>query len=78
LHPDFTLDSLRTVVSELIACFPVYRTYISAEAGVSEAERQVILRAVRAAKRRNAAGRRLDLRLSAGYSSPGKIRLIGQ
>ena len=55
LHRDFTLDSLRTVVRELIACFPVYRTYISPEAGVSEADRQVILRAVRAAKRRNAA-----------------------
>jgi (1->4)-alpha-D-glucan 1-alpha-D-glucosylmutase len=55
LHRDFTLDSLRTVVRESIACFPVYRTYISAEAGVSEADRQVILRAVRAAKRRNAA-----------------------
>jgi (1->4)-alpha-D-glucan 1-alpha-D-glucosylmutase len=55
LHRDFTLDSLRTVVRELIACFPVYRTYVSDEAGVSEADRQVILRAVRAAKRRNAA-----------------------
>jgi (1->4)-alpha-D-glucan 1-alpha-D-glucosylmutase len=55
LHRDFTLDSLRTVVRELVACFPVYRTYISAEAGVSEADRQVIVRAVRAAKRRNAA-----------------------
>jgi (1->4)-alpha-D-glucan 1-alpha-D-glucosylmutase len=55
LHRDFTLDSLRTVVRELIACFPVYRTYISAETGVSEADRQVVLRAVRAAKRRNAA-----------------------
>jgi (1->4)-alpha-D-glucan 1-alpha-D-glucosylmutase len=55
LHRDFTLDSLRTVVRELIACFPVYRTYISAETGVSEADRQVILRALRAAKRRNAA-----------------------
>jgi (1->4)-alpha-D-glucan 1-alpha-D-glucosylmutase len=55
LHRDFTLDSLRTVVRELIACFPVYRTYISDESGVSEADRQVILRAVRTAKRRNAA-----------------------
>jgi (1->4)-alpha-D-glucan 1-alpha-D-glucosylmutase len=55
LHRDFTLDSLSTVVRELIACFPVYRTYISADEGVSEADRQVILRAVRAAKRRNAA-----------------------
>ena len=55
LHRDFTLDSLSTVVRELIACFPVYRTYITAESGVSEADRQVILRATRAAKRRNAA-----------------------
>jgi len=55
LHRDFTIDSLRTAIRELIACFPVYRTYITAEAGVSEADRQVILRAVRAAKRRNAA-----------------------
>jgi (1->4)-alpha-D-glucan 1-alpha-D-glucosylmutase len=42
-------------VSELIACFPVYRTYITAESGVSEIDRHVILRAIRAAKRRNAA-----------------------
>jgi (1->4)-alpha-D-glucan 1-alpha-D-glucosylmutase len=55
LHRDFTLDTLSTVVRELIACFPVYRTYISAETGVSESDRHVILRAVRAAKRRNAA-----------------------
>lgn len=55
LHRDFTLDSLRTVIRELIACFPVYRTYITAESGVSEADRQVVLRALRAAKRRNAA-----------------------
>jgi (1->4)-alpha-D-glucan 1-alpha-D-glucosylmutase len=55
LHRDFTLDSLSAVVSELIACFPVYRTYITAGNGVSETDRHVILRAIRAAKRRNAA-----------------------
>jgi (1->4)-alpha-D-glucan 1-alpha-D-glucosylmutase len=55
LHRDFTLDSLSTVVRELVACFPVYRTYITEESGVSEADRQVIQRAIRAAKRRNAA-----------------------
>ena len=55
MHRDFTLDSLSGVVRELIACFPVYRTYINAESGVSETDRLVILRAVRAAKRRNAA-----------------------
>jgi (1->4)-alpha-D-glucan 1-alpha-D-glucosylmutase len=53
MHRDFTLDSLSGVVRELIACFPVYRTYIND--GVSETDRMVILRAVRAAKRRNAA-----------------------
>ena len=55
LHRDFTLDSLSTVVRELVACFPVYRTYISEESGVSEADRQVIQHAIRIAKRRNAA-----------------------
>jgi (1->4)-alpha-D-glucan 1-alpha-D-glucosylmutase len=55
LHRDFTLDSLSTVVRELIACFPVYRTYITAESGVSETDRQVVLRAVRTVKRRNPA-----------------------
>jgi (1->4)-alpha-D-glucan 1-alpha-D-glucosylmutase len=55
LHRDFTLDSLRTVVREVIACFPVYRTYVSEESAASESDRQVVLRAVRAAKRRNAA-----------------------
>jgi (1->4)-alpha-D-glucan 1-alpha-D-glucosylmutase len=54
LHRDFTLDSLSVVVRDLIACFPVYRTYIGEEDSVvSEADRQVVLRAVRAAKRRN-------------------------
>jgi (1->4)-alpha-D-glucan 1-alpha-D-glucosylmutase len=55
LHRDFTLDSLSTVVRELVACFPVYRTYITEDADVSEADRQVIQRAIRVAKRRNAA-----------------------
>ncbi|MBV9390517.1 MAG: malto-oligosyltrehalose synthase, partial [Verrucomicrobia bacterium] len=54
LHRDFTLDSLRTVLRELIAGFPVYRTYISEQSGVSEVDRKVITRAIRAAKRRNA------------------------
>jgi len=55
LHRDFTLDLLRTVVREVIACFPVYRTYVSEESGASESDRQVVFKAVRAAKRRNAA-----------------------
>src|SRR5260370_33550553 len=51
----FSLDPLSGVVRELMCCFPVYGTYIEAENGVSETDRLVILRAVRAAKRRNAA-----------------------
>ncbi|MBV9492272.1 MAG: malto-oligosyltrehalose synthase [Verrucomicrobia bacterium] len=53
LHRDFTRDSLSVVVRDLIACFPVYRTYIGDDQVVSEADRQVVLRAARAAKRRN-------------------------
>ncbi len=55
LHRDFTLDSLSTAVREAVACFPVYRTYIMEETGVSETDRQIILRVIRAAKRRNVA-----------------------
>jgi (1->4)-alpha-D-glucan 1-alpha-D-glucosylmutase len=55
LHRDFTLDSLTTGVREVVACFPVYRTYISEESGVSEVDRQIILRVIRTAKRRNLA-----------------------
>ena len=28
---DFTLDSLRFALREVIACFPVYRTYVTEE-----------------------------------------------
>ncbi|HEX6910374.1 MAG TPA: malto-oligosyltrehalose synthase [Longimicrobium sp.] len=53
---DFTYGSLLDALRELVACFPVYRTYIDAEAGhVSEADRRTVERAVRAAKRRNRA-----------------------
>jgi (1->4)-alpha-D-glucan 1-alpha-D-glucosylmutase len=55
LHRDFTLDSLSTAVREIIACFPVYRTYISADDGVSETDRQIVFRVIRSAKRRNLA-----------------------
>ncbi len=53
---DFTYGSLLDALRELVACFPVYRTYIDAEAGhVSGADREVVEHAVRAAKRRNRA-----------------------
>ncbi|MFO0896870.1 MAG: malto-oligosyltrehalose synthase [Pirellulales bacterium] len=51
---DFTHTSLRTALRELIACFPVYRSYIRPQAvAVSNEDRQRIHEAVRMAKRRN-------------------------
>jgi (1->4)-alpha-D-glucan 1-alpha-D-glucosylmutase len=49
---DFTLNTLRLALREIIACFPVYRTYIGM-GRMSERDRQVILRTVAQAKRRN-------------------------
>jgi (1->4)-alpha-D-glucan 1-alpha-D-glucosylmutase len=52
---DFTLYSLISTLKDVIACFPVYRTYIDAEHPVSDADRARIETAVRCAKRRAAA-----------------------
>lgn len=49
---DFTLNSLRNVLQEVIACFPIYRTYVT-PAGFTEADRQAIDSAIGAARRRN-------------------------
>jgi (1->4)-alpha-D-glucan 1-alpha-D-glucosylmutase len=51
---DFTLNSLRIALREILACFPVYRTYIR-EGHVPEHDQQVLCRAVAQAKRRNPA-----------------------
>jgi (1->4)-alpha-D-glucan 1-alpha-D-glucosylmutase len=51
---DFTLYALRAGLIELVACFPVYRTYI-ADGRVDERDRRYILQAVAGAKRRNPA-----------------------
>lgn len=51
---DFTLHSLTDAIREVIACFPVYRTYID-EAGVLERDRHYIDAAVALAKQRNLA-----------------------
>ncbi len=50
---DFTLQALARAVSETIACFPVYRTYLAPGRPVSPEDRGVIERAIAAAKRRN-------------------------
>ncbi|MDG3005617.1 malto-oligosyltrehalose synthase [Paludisphaera mucosa] len=49
---DFTRNTLRTVLREVIAAFPVYRSYITPE-DVSAEDRQLVGRAVGRAKRRN-------------------------
>ncbi len=53
---DFTLETLRFALSEIIACFPVYRSYHSVEQSEPGPEdRRHIERAVAEAKDRNAA-----------------------
>jgi (1->4)-alpha-D-glucan 1-alpha-D-glucosylmutase len=52
-YRDFTLEALARAVREIIACFPVYRTYLAPGRPVSDEDRQVVERAVAAAKRRN-------------------------
>jgi (1->4)-alpha-D-glucan 1-alpha-D-glucosylmutase len=51
---DFTLNSLRSVIMEMIASFPVYRTYINGWQ-VNDRDSQYIEQAVSRAKRRNPA-----------------------
>lgn len=53
---DFTQNSLQHALAELIACFPVYRSYIRrSQTGVGPDDRLNINAAVRAATRRNPA-----------------------
>jgi len=49
---DFTLNSLRSALAEVIASFPVYRTYVSGS-DVSEEDRRYVQQAVSAARRRS-------------------------
>ena len=51
---DFTRDSLRDVITEVVACFPVYRTYVDEEGWTPE-DRAVVERAIARARRRNPA-----------------------
>jgi (1->4)-alpha-D-glucan 1-alpha-D-glucosylmutase len=51
---DFTFNSLHQVLAEVIACFPVYRTYIRpGDSAVDDRDRRLIEIAVRQARRRN-------------------------
>jgi (1->4)-alpha-D-glucan 1-alpha-D-glucosylmutase len=50
---DFTLNGLRHALREVIACFPVYRSYV--DGTVRDVDRNVILRAIVRARRRSTA-----------------------
>jgi malto-oligosyltrehalose synthase len=50
---DFTFNSLRAALAEVIACFPVYRTYVAAT--VADSDRRYIEWAIGAARRRRSA-----------------------
>jgi (1->4)-alpha-D-glucan 1-alpha-D-glucosylmutase len=51
---DFTLESMRDVITEVVACFPVYRTYVD-EQGWTPEDRAVVEQAIVRARRRNPA-----------------------
>lgn len=50
---DFTLNALRSALLEVVACFPVYRTYVSADS-VTEEDRRYVDWAVAQARKRSA------------------------
>ncbi|WP_169973599.1 malto-oligosyltrehalose synthase [Tautonia rosea] len=50
---DFTLNDLRRALREVIACFPVYRTYLKPGEPMTERDRAYIDQAVYRARRRN-------------------------
>ncbi|WP_097653057.1 malto-oligosyltrehalose synthase [Candidatus Chloroploca asiatica] len=52
-YRDFTLNSLTFIIREVIACLPVYRTYISGLDTVTPWDERYVEAAVREAKRRN-------------------------
>ena len=51
-YRDFTLNGLRRALMEVIACFPVYRTYVSAQ-GATDEDVAVVDTAISDARRRN-------------------------
>jgi (1->4)-alpha-D-glucan 1-alpha-D-glucosylmutase len=52
-YRDFTLNSLTQAMREIIACFPVYRSYVNDRDEVSAQDRRAIEHAVHRAKHRN-------------------------
>ncbi|MGB8167407.1 MAG: malto-oligosyltrehalose synthase [Chthoniobacteraceae bacterium] len=54
-YRDFTVNALTTAVREVIACFPVYRTYLDPERPADDSDARIVSRAIGAARRRNPA-----------------------
>lgn len=52
-YRDFTANMLVSAIREVMACFPVYRTYTTENGTVSPDDERVIFRAILAARRRN-------------------------
>ena len=68
---DFTLKSLRDALTEIVACFPVYRTYVT-EQHVSASDRAYISEAVSCAKAKTTAAE------SSVYDFIGEILLTSR
>ena len=68
---DFTLKSLRDALTEIVACFPVYRTYVT-EQHVSASDRAYINEAVSCAKAKSTAAE------SSVYDFIGEILLTSR
>ena len=57
-YRDFTLNALTAAVREVIACFPIYRTYLDPTQSPVESDVRVIGRAISLARKRNPASER--------------------
>jgi (1->4)-alpha-D-glucan 1-alpha-D-glucosylmutase len=54
-YRDFTANALTAAVREVIACFPIYRTYLDPTQPPGECDSRIIHRAIAGARRRNRA-----------------------
>jgi (1->4)-alpha-D-glucan 1-alpha-D-glucosylmutase len=71
-HRDFTLDSCRKALREVIACLPIYRTYVS-ERGVDASDRQAVEAAIAEALRRNPLMERSIVEFLSGILLPDAV-----
>ncbi len=70
-YRDFTLYSLISTMKEVIASFPVYRTYITADEPVSDHDRRYIVEAVRTGAVAGAGSQPADVRLHRAAAAQG-------